>query len=504
MTQTSPFSLQMEGITKSFGPVKALQNVTFSLRPATIHALVGENGAGKSTLMKTLAGVHLPDSGRILVNGEPVVFREPADSLRAGIAMIHQELALAEDLSVMENIFLGVYPSRGFPGWVDFKKMENAARELIERFSFDLEPRALVSKLSTAECQAVEILKALARNSKILVLDEPTSSLSEKDASRVVDTLKNLRSKGLSIIYISHRLEEVKTLADDITVLRDGSVVHSSSAAGFTIEDIVRHMVGRPLSDYFPKRESRLGETSFRLENISTNKIREIDLEIKSGEVVGMAGLMGAGRTEVAEAIFGIDTLSTGKVYLNGKQVSIRSPQEAIRSGIAFLTEDRKRTGLCLELACSWNVTLPVLDRLGMASFINPDREEKIVTGNISRLHIKWKGPKAPASSLSGGNQQKLLIARWLLAEAKLVIFDEPTRGIDVGAKREVYEWLNLLAGEGKAILVISSELPELLGITDRILVMRHGALAGNLVTKNTNQEEIMRLAALDTPKVAT
>ena len=492
-------ALQMTGISKRFGPVQALSDVSFTVRAGTVHALVGENGAGKSTLMKILAGVYKPDSGSIEIHGLPCAFDKPQQALAAGVSMIYQELDLAEHLTVAENVFLGSEPPGLLPFTVDYKTMVGKTADLAGRLNFEIDPTAAVENLSVGDCQIVEVLKALMRSASIIVMDEPTSSLSEKGTQRLFEVVRQLRQQGISIIYISHRLEEIIGLADDVTVLRDGRVVHSELVTKLDIGQIVRYMVGRELTEFFPSRDVKIGDVCVKVDNLSSAKgIRNISFDIRAGEIVGMAGLVGAGRTEVARAIFGVDKKTSGTIVLDDKELSIDSPADAISSDIAFLTEDRKRTGLCLQLPCSWNITLPNLVAIGMKNIINPARENKITEDIASRIDIKWLGPQAPVDSLSGGNQQKILIARWLLAKSKFMIFDEPTRGIDVGAKKEVYTLLNQLAEQGKAILFISSELPELFGIADRILVMRRGRLVGNLKTTKTTQEQVMHLAAVE------
>ncbi len=492
-------ALQMMGISKRFGPVQALSDVSFTVRAGTVHSLVGENGAGKSTLMKILAGVYKPDSGSIEIHGRPCVFDRPQQALSAGVSMIYQELDLAEHLTIAENVFLGSEPSGLLPFTVDYKAMVSKTAELAKKLNFKIDPTVAVENLSVGDCQIVEVLKALMRSASIIVMDEPTSSLSESGTQRLFEVVRQLRRQGISIIYISHRLEEIIGLADDVTVLRDGRVVHSELVTKLDIGQIVRYMVGRELTEFFPSRDVKIGDVCVRVDNLSSARgIRDISFDIRAGEIVGMAGLVGAGRTEVARAIFGVDKKTSGTIVLDNKELSIDSPADAISSDIAFLTEDRKRTGLCLQLPCSWNITLPNLVAIGMKNIINPTRENKITEDIASRIDIKWLGPQAPVDSLSGGNQQKILIARWLLAKSKFMIFDEPTRGIDVGAKKEVYTLLNQLAEQGKAILFISSELPELFGITDRILVMRRGRLVGNLKTAETTQEQVMHLAAVE------
>ncbi len=492
-------ALRMTGISKRFGPVQALSDVTFHTRPGSVHALVGENGAGKSTLMKILAGVYQPDTGTIEIGGQQRPLANPAQAIEAGVSMIYQELDLAEHLTVAENIFLGAEPRGILPFTVSHHQMATQTRQLAKRYSFDIHPDAKVEDLSTGDCQIVEILKALRRNASIIVMDEPTSSLSERETVRLFDVVRQLREQGLSIIYISHRLEEIVELADEVSVLRDGQLVHSESIAQLDIPKIVHHMVGRELTDFFPPRQADIGDVLFGVAGLSSEAgVHDVAFEIRRGEIVGMAGLVGAGRTEIARAIFGVDPKTAGRVTLDGRELDITSPADAIASGIALLTEDRKRTGLCLQLPCSWNITLPNLAQIGMKSLIRPVEERRIAADAGTRVAVKWAGPEAPTDSLSGGNQQKLLVARWLLANSTLMIFDEPTRGIDVGAKAEVYGLLNALAEEGKALLFISSELPELFGIADRILVMRRGKLVGNLVTKQTTPEEVMHLAAVE------
>ncbi|MFC1633447.1 sugar ABC transporter ATP-binding protein [Planctomycetota bacterium] len=492
-------ALRMRGISKHFGPVHALSDVSFTVRRSTVHALVGENGAGKSTLMKILAGVYQPDTGSIELAGKSQKFSSPVQALSEGISMIYQELDLAEYLTVAENVFLGME----LPGWLPFtmnhKTMIAQTAELAQRLSFKIEPTAAVEELATGDCQIVEILKALMRHASIIVMDEPTSSLSESEATTLFELVRTLRNQGLSVIYISHRLDEIVGLADDVSVLRDGRMVHSGPMAKLDIPTIVHHMVGRKLTDFFPARTVDIGDTRVKINNLSSeNGIQGISFGIREGEIVGMAGLVGAGRTQVARALFGIDGKTSGTIELDGQRLEIHSPTDAISNHIAYLTEDRKRTGLCLELSCSWNVTLPNLIAIGMKNVVRPGRESKIVTDIAKRISIKWLGPQAPVDSLSGGNQQKVLIARWLLAESKFMIFDEPTRGIDVGAKKEVYSLLNELAEEGKAILFISSELSELFGIADRILVMRRGRLVGEVNPTETTQEDVMHLAAVE------
>ncbi len=493
----SQIVLEMKSISKRFGPVQALEDVSLTLKKGSIHALVGENGAGKSTLMKILAGVHSPDSGQIEIDEQSTVIRGCADAIDAGVSMIYQELDLAEDLTVAQNIFLGQEPTK-FSFLLDPIAINRQTQELIDTYQFDLKPDALISELSTGQCQLVEILKALQRNARVLVMDEPTSSLSEAETNRLFEIMRRLKGDGISIIYISHRLEEIVDLADEITVLRDGKFAHAGSMEQMTIPGIVHHMVGRELTDFYPSREVTLGPVCVQAQDITTEQVHGASFELREGEIVGLAGLVGAGRTQLAQALFGIDIPNKGSLHIGGEPVEIHSPARAIEAGIAYLTEDRKRTGLCLNLSCAWNITLPNLDRINMKHVIRPGSENGLADECAQKVNIKWAGPEAPADSLSGGNQQKVLIARWIMANSRFMIFDEPTRGIDVGAKKEIYTLLNSLAAQGKAILFISSELPELLGLCDRILVMRRGKLVADLETKQTNSDQIMHFAAVE------
>lgn len=492
-------ALEMRGISKRFGPVHALQNVDLSVEAGTVHALVGENGAGKSTLMKVLAGVHSPDAGEVVIDGKRLVARRPADALAAGVAMIHQELSLAPDLTVAENVFLGIEP-KGRAGFtVDRRAMLDRTRAVAADNGFVIDPAAFVADLSVADCQIVEVLKALVRRATVIAFDEPTSSLGRAEGEALLSVVRSLRDGGAAIVYISHRLEEVMGLADHVTVLRDGQAVSAGPAADLDIPQIVRHMVGREIDDYYPERKAHVGEVRLKVEGVSSAEgIEEVSFEVRAGEVLGMAGLVGAGRTAVARALFGVTRSTEGSVTLDGKPLSLTSPAASIKRGLAYVTEDRKRTGLCVELPAVWNVTLPCLEQIGMKRVIRPKGELALVAELGERLSIKWSGPMAPASSLSGGNQQKLLLARALLSDSQVVILDEPTRGIDIAAKVDVYELLGELAQAGKATLLISSELPELLGVTDRIIVMRRGRVVGAIETKEADQESIMRLAAVD------
>lgn len=490
----SELALEMQGISKSFGPIRAVEDVTLRVRQGAVHALVGENGAGKSTLMKILSGALQPDTGAIVRNGKTCAWKHPSDSLAARVAMIYQELSLAPDLTIAENVWLGIEPSGPLPGTYSKSQMLADTRALAESHGFDVDPDQKVESLPASTCQIVEVLKALARNAEILVMDEPTSSCGEHEVAVLLEMVKKLSRAGTTIIYISHRLEEVVEIAEDITILRDGRVVHTSPMKGLEIPDVVKHMVGRDLDDYFPKRQVEVGSTALRVSDLSSQAVESISFDLHWGEIVGVAGLVGAGRTELARVLCGLEPSIRGSVELDGNSVNIATPADALSQGIMYITEDRKRTGLCLDLPAAWNMTLPCLAELGMKHVLDLGRENEIAQKTAKKLSLKWSGPGAPASSLSGGNQQKLLLGRALIAQSRLWVLDEPTRGIDIAAKVDIYELIGRMASEGKAVLIISSDLPELFGITDRILVMRRGRIVADLVTSETTQEAVMHL----------
>ncbi len=496
--ESSQFVIEMRGICKSFGSVKALEDVTLQVPQGTVHGLVGANGAGKSTLMKILAGLHRPDSGEIVRKGKICSWKNPSEAIASGVAMIYQELSLAPDLTVAENVWLGIEPSGRVCGTYSKKRMLEDTLALAEKHGFNLDPDQKVENLPASVCQIVEALKAIARNAEILVMDEPTSSCGEKEVAIILEMVRRLRGAGTTIIYISHRLEEVVEVAENITVLRDGRAVHTGPAKDLKIVDIVTHMVGRDVQHYFPKREVEIGSRVLRVSGLSSSSVRDIGFDLRRGEIVGVAGLVGAGRTELARVLCGLDEAICGSVELEGKEVMIENPADALSCGIMYVTEDRKRTGLFLDCPALWSMTLPCLAQLGMKYILKLDRENEIAEETAGKLSLKWLGPQAPANSLSGGNQQKLLLGRALIAQSLIWVLDEPTRGIDIAAKVDIYELIGRMVEKGKAILMISSELPELFGIADRILVMRRGRLVGNLVTSQTTQEAVMHLAAVD------
>lgn len=508
--------LQMLGVNKSFSGVRVLRDVDFDLQKGEVHAVVGENGAGKSTLMKIAAGIHHKDSGQIIWKGEPVEITSPHESLRLGISMVHQELTLAQHLSVAENLYLGREPLRQKQlGIIHRGSLFERAAELLAENHFEIDPRATVLRLPIAQRQLVEIARALAADSEVIIMDEPTSSLSAMEAGEFFRVVRRLKAKGVSIIYISHRLEELHEVADRITILRDGQKVITAPFASIGMSEIIRHMVGRELSAMFPEKKARvgsagvppasnLGEEILRVENLSrAGALHDISFSLRAGEILGVAGLVGAGRTELARALFGLDRIDSGKVIVFGREVQPTSPSRAIATGMAYLTEDRKVTGLALGLDISANVTLANLKRLVSFGRINLREERKVGRQYVTRLRIVTPSVRQKVLRLSGGNQQKVAIAKWLFAQSKVIVFDEPTRGIDIAAKRDVFDLFVELTRMGAGILMISSELPEILGMSDRILVMRRGMIVGELDPRRTDQEEILRLAALGAERAA-
>ena len=499
MKKINGFDVKVGNIRKTFGSTIALNDVSFKVHKGTIHALVGENGSGKSSLMRVLAGVHRADEGQIYFNNKELEFFSPGDSIDAGISMVYQELNLISDLTVADNIFLGREFSFFVPGVIDRHLVVKETKKLLKRFEiFSINPLEKIKNLSIAECQVVEFLKAIVKKSFLIIMDEPTSSLSHKEVQLILETVKKLKKAGYSIIYISHHLDEIRQISDELTVLRDGEVVYSGMMKNISNKEIIKHMVGRELKDYFVKRNSfnKNKKIIFSVDNLSDgNRINNISFNIGAGEILGLYGLIGAGRTEIAELIFGIRKINSGDIYIHGKKTKIKSPRDAVKKRMAFLTEDRKRTGLLLSLPNMWNVTLPTLRKYFRSYWLDHLKEISISTTEVSKMSIKWGNPLLKTKTLSGGNQQKLLIAKWLLANSDIVIFDEPTRGIDVGAKKEIYGIINSLASQGKAILLISSELDEILGISDRVLVVRDFFICKEFKASKLSQNEIMNYA---------
>ena len=494
--------LSVRGVSKRFPGVVALDGVDLTLWPGEVHALCGENGAGKSTLMKILSGVQPADGGEILYKGQPCRFRSTDEAAQAGVAIIHQELNLIPHLSVAENIFLGREPRRG--PFVDRARLRAGAAALLARLRLDIDPDAPLKSLSLARQQMVEIAKALSLEAEVLIMDEPTSSLTESETGRLFEIINELKARGAAIVYISHRLDEFQHMVDRVTVMRDGKTVSSAPFAALSIERIVADMVGRALDQAFPPRSS----TPEPVELLRVAGLRRhgvfgpLDFHLRRGEILGFAGLMGAGRTEVARAIFGADALDGGSVQLGEQTLTIRSPRDAIRHGLVYLSEDRKHEGLAIRMSVAANVTLANLGGVARGPGLLDFRaEDRVARHYIDTLAIKTPSPAQAARYLSGGNQQKVAIAKWLYRGAKIIFFDEPTRGIDVGAKWAIYQLMDRLAAEGIGVVLISSELPEIMGLTDRVAVFREGQITGVLNTRETTQEEIMHLASITTAK---
>jgi ABC-type sugar transport system, ATPase component len=492
--------LKMEGISKKFPGVKALDKVHFELRKGEVHALAGENGAGKSTFMKILTGIYRADEGKIIYKGKEFIPSGPRNAQEEGISIIHQELNLMPDLSISENIFIGREPRRK-SGLIDMKKMNYESDKLLKRLGLDISPATKVGELTVASRQMVEIAKALSTDSEVLILDEPTSALSLAETKKLFEMIRILRKEGVGIIYISHRMEEFDEIVDRVTVLRDGQYISTHNWKGFSVSYLIKDMVGREMEEEYPARVCRLGDVVFEVKGINSRingkaVLENISFSVRSGEVLGIAGLMGAGRTELARAIIGADEKTSGEIYKNGKEIRVRNPGEAIRYGIAYLPEDRKETGLFLDQNVEFNITVASLTDRARRGIINDSEGAKISKDQIDKLHIKTPSIKQTIRFLSGGNQQKVLIARWLCKNCDVIIFDEPTRGIDVGAKWEVYNLMNEIASAGAGVIMISSEMKEVIGMSDRIIVMSEGHLTGELDAKNATQEEIMKAAS--------
>jgi len=489
--------IEFRSVTKVFGGVTALCDVTLNIGQGECHGLMGENGAGKSTLGKALAGIHRPDSGEIRIAGERPDLSNPRNAISAGVAMVHQELAFCPDLSVAENLCMGHYPRRlGLA--LDQKEMYRRAGNLLSRIGVDLDVRMLMRDLSTAQEQLVQIAAALGTNPRILIFDEPTSSLSEPEARRLFELIESLKAGGLTMIYVSHRMPELFRLCDKISVLRDGGYVGTLEKAEMTHDAVVQMMIGRPVQEFFgDAAHGNPGKTVLSVKNLSSrNVFRDISFEIKAGEVVGFAGLVGAGRSEVAKAIFGLDADATGTARIDGKDLKLGSVKNSLMAGVGLVPEDRKRQGCVLGMSCRENVSMAILDRLGRAGFLDQKHEKTITADYIGQLRVKTASMDAPVNSLSGGNQQKIVIAKWLARGGRLLIVDEPTRGVDIGAKAAIHALLDELAGNGLAIMLISSELPEILNLSHRIIVMREGRLAGELAKSDATQEAVLRLMA--------
>lgn len=488
--------LRYDNVSKFFAGVTALKGVSFEINAGDCHALMGENGAGKSTLGKITAGIYQADEGTVSLEGKPVAFGSPLDAVRAGIGIVHQELCFCPNLTVAENLCLGNLPTR--LGFVDRNEMRRRARAMLAEIGTDIDVDLPISSLSTGQEQMVQIASAVGTGARIIVFDEPTSSLSAAEAQRLFELIDRLKARGVTMIYVSHRLEEIFRLCDRITVFRDGQHIETTDVKNMTVQTIVQRMIGRPLEQYYPQHlQATPGQERLRIENLtSPGKFENINLTVRAGEVVGLAGLVGAGRSEIAQAIFGLDPKATGQIYIDAKPVSIRSPRQAMSLGIGFLPEDRKRQGLVLSMGGRANLSLPILDRLNLMGFVKAGEEKALTRTYFDRLRVRTPHMDAPVWSLSGGNQQKIAMAKWLASQCRILLIDEPTRGVDVGAKAEIHALIDELAHQGAAVLLISSELPEVLNLSTRIVVLRAGRQMGEIPRADATQENVMRLMA--------
>jgi len=498
--QPREWLLEMTDISKSFPGVKALDNVNLKVHSHSVHALMGENGAGKSTLLKCLFGIYSKDSGKIIFQGQEVNFKNSKEALEHGVSMVHQELNLVLQRTVMDNMWLGRYPVKGM--FVDQKKMYRDTKAIFEELDIDIDPYDKVSTLSISQMQMVEIAKAFSYDAKIVIMDEPTSSLTEREVSHLFSIIRKLKARGCGIVYISHKLEEIFQLCDEITILRDGQWIATQQVEGLTMDKIISMMVGRELSQRFPDRiEGEQGEVILEVKDLTSLRqpsIRNITFDLHKGEILGIAGLVGAKRTDIVETLFGIREKSSGTIFLHGKPIKNNSANEAINNGFALVTEERRATGIYAYLDVGFNSLISnIRNYKNKFGLLNNTRMKSDIQWVIDSMRVKTPGHKTNIGSLSGGNQQKVIIGRWLLTQPEILLMDEPTRGIDVGAKFEIYQLVTELAKRGKGIIIISSEMPELLGITDRILVMSNGLMAGIVNTKETTQNEILRLASV-------
>ena len=496
--QNLKYVLEMENISKEFPGVKALDNVQLKLKPGTVHALMGENGAGKSTLMKCLFGIYEKDNGKILLDGVEVNFKSTKEALENGVSMVHQELNQVLQRNVLDNIWLGRYPMKGF--FVDEKKMYEDTINIFKDLDIKVDPRKKVADLPIAERQMIEIAKAVSYKSKVIVMDEPTSSLTEKEVDHLFRIINRLKESGVAIVYISHKMEEIKMISDEITILRDGKWISTNDVSKISTEQIISMMVGRDLTERFPKKDNTVKEMILEVKNLTAlnqPSIQDVSFELYKGEILGIAGLVGSKRTEIVETIFGIRPKEKGEIILNGKTVKNKNPEDAIKNGFALVTEERRSTGIFSMLDIAFNSVISNLDRYKNKFRLLKNKDmEKDTKWIVDSMRVKTPSYTTKIGSLSGGNQQKVIIGRWLLTEPEVLMLDEPTRGIDVLAKFEIYQLMIDLAKKDKGIIMISSEMPELLGVTDRILVMSNGRVAGIVKTSETNQEEIMELSA--------
>ena len=487
--------ITMENIHKAFGTNQVLTGVDFDLLNGEVHALMGENGAGKSTMMNVLTGLHARDNGKITIDGTETYFKNPKEAEQSGVTFIHQELNIWPDMTVLENLFIGKERKNTF-GFLKTAEMKALANKRFERLSVSIPLDKEAGSCSVGEQQMIEIAKALMTEAKVIIMDEPTAALTEREISKLFDVISSLKKEGVSIVYISHRMEEIFSICDRITVMRDGKTVDTKAIAATNFDEVVRKMVGRELTDRFPTRNQSLGETVLEVKGLTkSGYFEDINFSVRAGEIVGVSGLMGAGRTEIMRTIFGLDSSESGEIWLNGKKVHIKTPVQAVKLGIGFITEDRKDEGLILDFSIKDNIVLPTLASFAPKGIIREKSETDFVNMLIKRLTVKAESKDIAVGRLSGGNQQKVVIAKWVGIGPKLLILDEPTRGVDVGAKREIYQLMNELTERGVAIIMVSSELPEILGMSDRILVVHEGKVNGELLKENATQEKIMTLA---------
>ena len=489
-------NIEMRGIDKSFGTNQVLKNAGFLLRDGEVHALMGENGAGKSTLMKILTGVYTRDAGTVIVDGKEVEYHNPQEAEKAGIVFIYQELNVMFDLTVEENLFMGKEITKGF-GICDKKAMRKKAKEVLDMMGVDINPAAVMSELSVGQQQMIEICKALMVDAKVIIMDEPTAALTQSETDALFKVIHSLRKKGVSMVYISHRMEEIFELCDRITVLRDGSYIGTEEIKDIDMNDIVKMMIGREIGERFPARDVKLGKEVLKVEKLTSPGVfHDISFSVRAGEVLGVSGLMGAGRTEIMQAIFGNFPLESGKIYIDGKETVIKNPEAAMKAGIGFITEDRKTEGLMLEKSIEENISLANLGKVsGKNHVLSSSAEGALVKKGIEEFHIRCFGPSHECGNLSGGNQQKVVLSKWLANKPKVIILDEPTRGIDVAAKAEIYAIIDELAANGVCIIMVSSELPEIINMCNRCYVMCEGRITGELNETEFSQETMMKLA---------
>ena len=488
-------NIEMKGIDKSFGTNQVLKDAGFFLKDGEIHALMGENGAGKSTLMKILTGVYTRDAGTVLVDGQEVVYKSPQEAEKAGIVFIYQEINSLFDLTVEENLFMGKEITKGF-GICDKKAMRAKAQEVMDKMGVHIPVDAVMSELSVGQQQMVEICKALMVDAKVLIMDESTAALTQSETEVLFEVINSLRAKGVSIVYISHRMEEIFELCDRITILRDGQYIDTKYIKDITMDDVVQMMIGREIGERYPKRDCEIGMEVLRVEGLSHEKyFKDVSFTVHAGEVLGVSGLMGAGRTEIMQAIFGVLPTTAGKIWIDGIKATIRNPQEAIKAGIGFITEDRKTEGLLLEKSIAENIEIANLGKVSNKSVLSKKKALDLVKRGIEEFHIRCFGPQHECGNLSGGNQQKVVLAKWIYTDPKILILDEPTRGVDIGAKKEIYSVINDLAANGVAVIMVSSELPEVLGMSDRIMVVHEGHVTGIIDAAEADQAKVMTLA---------